>query len=137
MMTLRDLARYEGYELIIDDNAADHPDAKGLPQRDELCAQACSGNVIRMRSGLRERDAFYAVAHEIAEDRCDFSGHTQLLWREQTAIQARWCARLMAEQERIAHELEDAQELLRETASALARGVLQREGLTTAGPQAE
>lgn len=93
-LTLRDLARMEGYELVIDDHAADHPDALGTPQRDELCAQACKGNVIRVRSGLRERDAYYAVAHEIAEDRCDFSGHTQRLWREQLSIMSRWCARL-------------------------------------------
>lgn len=136
MLTLRELAMFEGYELIIDDNAADHPDAKGLPQRDELCAQACAGNVIRMRSRLRQRDAFYAVAHEIAEDRCDFSGHTQILWREQTAIQARWCARLMAEQERLARELESAQELLSDTANVLA-GVLSSEQLTTAARLAE
>ncbi len=98
MITLADLAELEGYELIIDDNAADHPERLGLPQRDELCAQACKGNVIRMRSGLRERDAFYAVSHEIAEDRCDFSGHTQLLWREQLQIMSRWCRRLWAAQ---------------------------------------
>ncbi len=97
-MNLAELTRLEGYELIIDDQAADHPDALGTPQRDELCAQACRGNVIRMRAGLRERDAFYAVAHEIAEHRCDFSGHTQLLWREQLCIMARWCARLAAGQ---------------------------------------
>lgn len=95
MRTLVELAKAEGYDLVIDDGAADHPDALGLPQRDELCAQACKGNVIRIRSGLSESDAFYAVAHEIAEDRCDFSGHTQRLWREQTSIMARWCARLL------------------------------------------
>lgn len=94
MQRLIELARREGYTLVIDDNAADNPDALGLPQRDELCAQACKGNIIRIRSGLPERDAYYAVAHEIAEDRCDFTGHHQRLWREQTAIMARWCARL-------------------------------------------
>ena len=98
MMNLMELARMEGYELVIDDNAPDHPDALGAPQRDELCAQACKGNVIRIRSGLREEHAFYAVAHEIAEDRCDFTGHHQLLWREQTAIMARWCSRLFKAQ---------------------------------------
>ncbi len=91
---LRELTRREGYELLIDDAAADHPDALGTPQRDELCAQACKGNVIRMRSGLREQDAWYPVSHEIAEDRTDFSGHTQKLWREQLNILSRWCARL-------------------------------------------
>jgi hypothetical protein len=93
-MTLEELVKREGYTLVIDDNAPDHPDALGLPQRDELCAQACKGNVIRMRSGLAEEHAFYAVAHEIAEDRCDFTGHHQKLWREQTAVMARWCSRL-------------------------------------------
>lgn len=97
MLSLKDLCRMEGYELVIDDGAADHPDALGLPQRDELCAQACKGNVIRMRSGLPERDAWYPVSHEIAEDRTDFSGHTQKLWREQLNILARWCARLAAD----------------------------------------
>lgn len=38
--------------------------------------------------------AFYPVSHEIAEDRCGFTGHHQLLWREQLNILARWCARL-------------------------------------------
>jgi hypothetical protein len=97
-LSLMDLVNMEGYELEIDDNAADHPDAKGTPQRDELCAQMCEGNVIRMRSGLRECDAWYPVSHEIAEDRCDHSGHTQKLWREQLNILARWCARLSAAQ---------------------------------------
>lgn len=94
MHTLGSLVAREGYTLVVDDNAADHPDALGLPQRDELCAQACRGNVVRVRSGLPEDRAWYAVSHEIAEDRCDFSGHHQLLWREQTAILSRWCARL-------------------------------------------
>lgn len=93
-MNLKELVAREGYELVIDDNAADHPDALGTPQRDELCAQVCKGNIIRMRSGLREEHAFYAVSHEIAEDRSDFTGHHQLLWREQTQILARWCSRL-------------------------------------------
>lgn len=95
-MTLADLVRLEGYTLVIDDHAADHPDALGLPQRDELCAQACKGNVIRITSSLRERDAWYPVSHEIAEHRNDFSGHTQRLWREQLNILSRWCARLAA-----------------------------------------
>jgi hypothetical protein len=97
MLTLKDLVRKEGYELVIDDGAADHPDALGTPQRDELCAQACKGNVIRMRSGLAEEDAWYPVSHEIAEDRTDFRGHTQKLWREQLNILSRWCARLAAD----------------------------------------
>jgi len=93
-MTLADLCASEGYTLIIDDNAPEHPDALGLPQRDELCAQACKGNVIRMRSGLPDHLAYYPLSHEIAEDRCGFTGHHQGLWREQTSILARWCARL-------------------------------------------
>jgi hypothetical protein len=92
---LIELVASEGYTLIIDDAAADHPDALGTPQRDELCAQACKGNVIRMRSGLSEEHGVYACAHEIAEDRSGFTGHHQLLWREQTAIMARWVARQM------------------------------------------
>ena len=91
---LTDLVARDGYTLVIDDNASEHPDALGLPQRDELCAQACRGNIIRMRSGLPVERAFYAVSHEIAEDRCDFTGHHQLLWREQLNILARWCTRL-------------------------------------------
>jgi len=98
MKTLEDLVRSEGYTLIIDDDAANHPEALGTPQRDELCAQVCKGNIIRMRSGLRDIDAFYPLSHEIAEDRCDFSGHTQKMWREQLNILARWCTRLYKEQ---------------------------------------
>ncbi len=97
-LTLADLVKREGYTLIIDDAAADHPEAKGTPQRDELCAQMCEGNVIRMRSGLNERDAWYPVSHEIAEDRCDFTGHNQKMWREQLNILSRWCARLAGAQ---------------------------------------
>jgi hypothetical protein len=99
-VTLSDLVRLEGYTLVIDDAAPDHPEAKGHPQRDELCAQACAGNVIRIRSGIAERDSWYPVSHEIAEDRSDFSGHTQNMWREQLNILARWCARLAASQVR-------------------------------------
>lgn len=98
-LSLKDLAAREGYELIIDDNAAEHPDALGTPQRDELCAQVCKGNVIRIRSGLPEALSWYPVSHEIAEDRTDFGGHTQRLWREQLNILSRWCARLAAAQE--------------------------------------
>ena len=91
-MTLAELVAREGYTLVIDDHAPDHPEALGTPQRDELCAQACKGNVVRMRSSLPPERAFYAVSHEIAEDRCDFTGHHQLLWREQLNILARWCS---------------------------------------------
>lgn len=98
-LTLADLVEREGYRLVIDDNAADSPDAMGTPQRDELCAQMCRGNVIRMRSGMLESLAWYPVSHEIAEDRTDFQGHTQKLWREHLNILSRWCARLAAAQE--------------------------------------
>lgn len=91
---LQELCRQEGYQLIIDDAASERPDILGTPQRDELCAQACRGNVIRMRSSLAPERAWYAVSHEIAEDRNDFSGHHQLLWREQLQILSRWCRRL-------------------------------------------
>lgn len=95
-MNLSDLVESEGYRLVIDDNAADYPEALGTPQRDELCAQACKGRIIRMRSGLPEHAAFYAVSHEIAEDRNGFTGHHQAVWREQCAVLARWCKRLAA-----------------------------------------
>lgn len=108
MITLKELVTREGYTLIIDDAAPDHPEALGQPQRDELCAQACAGNIIRMRSGLPEEDAWYPVSHEIAEDRTDFKGHTQKLWREQLNILARWCARLAADNETLADELQEA-----------------------------
>jgi hypothetical protein len=100
-MNLADLVQLEGYELVVDDNAADHPDALGMPQRDELCAQACKGNVIRMSSRLADNPAlaWYPVSHEIAEDRCDHSGHHQKLWREQLNILSRWCARLSKAQQ--------------------------------------
>lgn len=98
-LTLKDLVEREGYQLVIDDDAPDHPDALGTPQRDELCAQACRGNIIRMPSHLLEHgeaNAWYPVSHEIAEDRTDFHGHSQKLWREQLNILSRWCARLSA-----------------------------------------
>lgn len=62
MQRLKDLVAREGYTLIIDDAAPDHPDALGTPQRDELCAQACKGNIIRMRSGIAPEDAWAHVA---------------------------------------------------------------------------
>src|ERR1043165_8269761 len=104
---LKRLTAREGYELIIDDHAADHPDLLGTPQRDELCAQVCKGNVIRMRSGLDEPVAWYPVSHDIAEDRTDFRGHTQRLWREQIYVLTRWCARLAAENRALHNALLD------------------------------
>jgi hypothetical protein len=106
MRHLTELVRREGWALIIDDHAADHPDALGTPQRDELCAQACKGNIIRMRSGLEEPEAWYPVSHEMAEERTDFRGHTQKLWREQLNILSRWCARLSAENEALRAEMD-------------------------------
>lgn len=103
-LTLKDLVAREGYALIIDDNAADHPEALGVPQRDELCAQVCKGNIIRMRSGLEDHVAWYPVSHEIAEDRTDFKGHTQKLWREQLNILSRWCMRLDEENARMSEQ---------------------------------
>lgn len=94
--TLRALCKSEGFELIIDDGAPDRLDRLGEPQRDELCAQACQNNVIAVRSTLRPEFAFYAVSHEIAETRSGFTGHHQLLWREQCTVLARWCRRLGA-----------------------------------------
>lgn len=114
-MNLAELVKLEGYTLVIDDAAADHPDLLGTPQRDELCAQACKGNVIRMRSGLEEHDAWYPVSHEIAEDRTDFKGHTQKLWREQLNILSRWCARLAAHNTQQAEHVAYLLSLRRET----------------------
>lgn len=94
--TLRGLCKSEGFELTIDDCAPDRLDRLGEPQRDELCAQACQNNVIAVRSTLRPEFAFYAVSHEIAETRSGFTGHHQLLWREQCTVLARWCRRLGA-----------------------------------------
>lgn len=88
---LFELAKSEGWMLVIDDNASERPDALGTPQRDELCAQACEGQVIAIRSGLSLDFAYYAVSHEIAEARSGFTGHHQGVWREQCAILARWC----------------------------------------------
>lgn len=75
---------------------------------DELCAQACAGNVIRMRPDLPPHAAWYPVSHEIAEDRTDFRGHTQLLWRTQLDILARWCSRLSDRVAELERELEEA-----------------------------
>jgi len=98
-MTLKELVKLEGYELVVDDGYADHPGAMGTPQRDELCAQMCLGNVIRIPSTLTEANAIYPISHEIAEHRCDFTGHHQRLWRQQCDILQRWCARLLAAQQ--------------------------------------
>lgn len=88
------LAASEGWTLVVDDGAPDRPDALGTPQRDELCAQACQGQVVAVRSALPLDSAFYAVSHEIAEARYDFTGHHQSVWREQCSILARWCRKL-------------------------------------------
>lgn len=97
-MNLFELAASEGWRLVIDDAAPDRPDALGTPQRDELCAQACRGNVVAIRSSLPLPSAYYAVSHEIAEARNDFTGHHQQVWREQCSILARWCRKLGADQ---------------------------------------
>lgn len=97
-MNLVELAASEGWTLIVDDNAPDRSDALGTPQRDELCAQACQGQVVAIRPQLKLEHAFYAVSHEIAEARNDFTGHHQAVWREQCSILSRWCRRLHAAQ---------------------------------------
>jgi hypothetical protein len=94
MHPLFELAKSEGFRLVFDELAPDRADILGTPQRDELCAQACEGNVIAIRPTLPLDNAYYAVSHEIAEVRTDFSGHNQLLWREQCQVLARWCRRL-------------------------------------------
>ena len=88
------LARGEGWELVIDEDAPNRPGVLGTPQRDELCAQACEGQVVAVRDAAVLDRLYYAVSHEIAEARNDFSGHHQGVWREQCAILARWCRRL-------------------------------------------
>lgn len=93
-MNLFDLALSEGWTLVVDDNAPDRPDALGTPQRDELCAQACKGQVVAVRASLPLEHAYYAVSHEIAEARNDFTGHHQAVWREQCSILSRWCRKL-------------------------------------------
>ena len=91
MIDLHKLALWEGWTLVIDDNAPNRPDILGTPQRDELCAQACENNIVAIRSGLALDHAFYAVSHEIAEARNGFKGHSQQVWREQCQIMSRWC----------------------------------------------
>lgn len=97
MLDLYTLTESEGWTLVVDENAPDRPDILGLPQRDELCAQACKNNVIAIRPSLKHIDAFYAVSHEIAEARYDFSGHHQHVWREQCNILSRWCRHISLE----------------------------------------
>lgn len=93
-MDLSDLTRSEGWTLVVDDGAGSRADLLGSPQTDELSAQACAGNVVAIPSGFAPIDAFFAVAHEIAEARYDFTGHHQHVWREQCNILARWCRKL-------------------------------------------
>lgn len=91
---LFDLVKSEGWTLVLDHQAPDRPDILGSPQRDELCAQACRGQIVALRPALPLEHAFYAVSHEIAEARNDFTGHHQAVWREQCSILSRWCRRL-------------------------------------------
>lgn len=105
-MKLEDLAAREGYSLVVDPNAPDRADALGLPQRDELCAQACVGNVIAIRPSVPERFRVYPASHEIAEDRSGFTGHHQALWREQVGILSRWVRILLEENERLRQRLD-------------------------------
>lgn len=98
MIDLFALAKSEGWTLVVESGGPDRPDILGTPQRDELCAQACRGNVVVIRPELALADAFYAVSHEIAEARSDFTGHHQAVWREQCSIMARWCRKLFREQ---------------------------------------
>jgi hypothetical protein len=111
-MELADLVAREGYRLEIDANAADRPDALGLPQKDELCAQACRDNVVAIRPSVPEPFRVYPVSHEIAEDRCGFTGHHQALWREQLAILCRWVRILLTENAKLKAENKSLQEVL-------------------------
>lgn len=106
MIDLYTLTESEGWTLIVDENAPDRPDILGLPQRDELCAQACKNNIIAIRPQLKHIDAFYAVSHEIAEARHDFTGHHQHVWREQCSILSRWCRHLTLENRQTELELQ-------------------------------
>ena len=102
MMTLKDLVELEGWRYVEMDDPSEHPGRLGSPQTDPLCyAQACAGNVLAVQPG-HEGHAFYAAAHEIAEARHDFSGHTQHVWREQNNILARWCRHLWRAQGKLA-----------------------------------
>ncbi len=105
MITLRDLVEREGYSLEEDPGAADRADAKGTPQRDELCAQACEGNVIAIRPTVPEGLRYYPISHEIAEDRCGHTGHHQGMWREQLNVMARWLRIVMDDNRRLSLEL--------------------------------
>ncbi len=105
MIDLHKLVQWEGWSLVIDDNAPNRPDILGSPQRDELCAQACKDNIVAIRSELSLDHAFYAVSHEIAEARNGYKGHTQQVWREQCAIMARWCRILREDNEQLEMEL--------------------------------
>ena len=105
MIDLYKLALWEGWTLVIDDDAPNRPDALGTPQRDELCAQACANNVVAIRPELALDHAFYAVSHEIGEARNGFRGHTQQVWREQCQIMSRWCRILREDNESAEREL--------------------------------
>jgi len=103
-MTLEELVKREGYTLEVDPNASARQDIRGLPQEDELCAQACDGNVIAVRPGVPVPFRVYPVSHEIAEDRCGFTGHHQGVWREQLSIVCRWVRLLLDENARLRAE---------------------------------
>lgn len=104
-MNLTELTAREGYTLVVDSNASEREDALGTPQRDELCAQACRNNVVAIRPGIPVGFQIYPVSHEIAEDRCGFTGHHQGLWREHVNILARWVRLLIEENTRLQNAL--------------------------------
>lgn len=86
-ITIEDLAKAYGYQLVIDDSPNTHPDSLGDPGPDSPAA-VLSGDRIAVWS--LSSDWVYSITHEMAEDYCGFQGHTDLLWMTHTNLLAAW-----------------------------------------------
>lgn len=95
-MTLSDLVRLTGYELVICEDPRRHPDAIGIRGSSPF-AQALSGNRVAVRSD--DISWCYSVSHEIADAEHLFL-HSNESWSRQAEILAGWCKRLAKEAER-------------------------------------
>jgi hypothetical protein len=91
--TLFDLAKKEGYTLVIDPNPQGRPDALGNTGWQRVAsAQLCKGNIIAVTEDLP--NATYCISHEIAHGKVGFNEEKQVLC-EQASILAGWVKTLL------------------------------------------
>jgi len=92
-LTLFDLARHEGYTLVIDPDPQGRADAVGNTGWKRVAsAQLCAGNVVAITEELSS--AAYCISHEIAHGKCGFNEEKEVLC-EQASILAGWVGLLM------------------------------------------